>query len=236
MKRIAWGTLAMSLSFLLGSIISAGSFLAMGGRLESEQLTATPFSLPTLLVSCLDPLVIMLEIAAMIVIVRESRRMGGAQKRMAWMAAIFFVLWGVLNLGVFIPLSITGMRRGSLELVKTGQMVKAIAALLQYAVPFLLVFCLSRKTPRVLLIVALILTIVGNFSVVVNTINAMELKVSTAGGETLRTPQFSVDYTSGIYPYLLATGYTGGGLYMIAYGILTARFFKKSRAEAPAED
>lgn len=230
MKRTAWAMLAMSISFLLGTIIAVGSLLSMGGRLDTARLTAAPLSVPTVLVSCLDPLAILLEIVAIVLIVMDSKQVGNPHHRLAWTAAIFFAIWGVLNLGVFLPLSFVGMRRGSLVLVKIGQMVKAGAALLQYAIPFLLVYGLSRKAPRVLLWLALILTVVGNFGVVVLPITGIELEAIEAAGQELYTPQFSVDYTSGLYPILLGMGYIGGALYMTAYGFLAVRFFRGDRS------
>jgi hypothetical protein len=216
----------MSISFLLGTIIAAGSLISMGGRMDTARLTAAPLSLPTLLVSCLDPLAILLEIVAIILIVLDSRQVGNPHHRLAWTAAIFFAVWGVLNLGVFLPLSFVGMWRGSLGLVKAAQRVKAGAALLQYAVPFLLVYGLSRRAPRVLLWVALVLTVAGNFAVVTLPIGGIELEAIEAAGQELHVPQLSVDYTRGLYPILLGMGYLGGALYMIAYGLLAARFFK----------
>ena len=157
MRRTAWATLAMSLSFLLGMIIAAGALASLGGKLDTASPTAAPLSLPAVLVTCLDPPAILLEIAAIVLIVIDSKKVGNPHRRLAWVAAIFFVIWGALNLGVFLPLSLVGSQRGSLELVRTGQMVKAGAALLQYAIPFLLVYGLSRKAPRVLLWSALAL-------------------------------------------------------------------------------
>lgn len=121
------------------------------------------------------------------------------------------------------------MQRGSLELVKVGQMVKAGAALLQYAVPFLLVYGISDQVPRALQWLALALTIVGNLSVVTLPIGSIELEAVEAAGRQLYAPRFSVDYTSGPYPVLLGMGYIGGALYMLAYGVVTARLFRNNR-------
>ena len=230
MKRTAWAMLAMSLVFLLGTVIAVGSLVSMGGRLDTERLTATPLSLPTLLVSCLDPLAMLLEVAALVLIVIDSKHIGSPHQRLAWTAAICFTIWALLNMGGFLPLSFMGMRRGSLRMVKAGQMVKAGAALLQYAIPFLLVYGLSCKAAlRVLLWAALILTVVGNFGVVVLPIRSIALEAIDTAGQTLYAPQFSIDYTQGLYPLLLGMGYTGGALYMIAYGLLTVRFFKEDK-------
>jgi hypothetical protein len=220
--------LAMCISFLLGTIIAVGSLVSMGGRLDTARLTAAPLSVPTVLVSCLDPLAILLEIAAIVLIVMDSRQVGNPHRRLAWAAAICFVVWGVLNLGVFLPLSFAGMRRGSLGLVKLGQAVKAGAALLQYALPFLLVYGLSRRASRMLLWLALLLTVVGNLGVVVLPIGDIELQAIETAGQELYAPRFSVDYSSGWYPILLGMGYAGGALYMIAYGLLAVRFFRAS--------
>jgi hypothetical protein len=102
--------------------------------------------------------------------------------------------------------------------------------LLQYAIPFLLVYSLSSSASRALLWSALILTIAGNFAVVVLPIGAIELTAIEAAGRQLYAPQFSVDYTQGVYPILLGMGYTGGALYMIAYVLLTARLFGEDRS------
>ena len=219
----------MCMSFLLGTIIAVGSFVSMRGKLDTERLTAAPLSAPTVLVSCLDPLAILLEIAAIVLVLMDSRRVGGLHRRLAWTAAAFFLGWGALNLGLFLPLSFAGMQRGSSALVRMGQVVKAGAALLQYAVPFLLIYGLSRKRSRTVLWLALMLTVVGSLGVVALTIGSVELARVESAGQTLYVPRFSVDYTSGLYPILLGMGYAGGALYLIAYGLLAARFFREDR-------
>ena len=221
MKRTTYGLTAMLVSLLLGMVVTISSLLSMGGRLDSTALTA--FSLPTILVSCLDPLAILLEIAAIVLILLGSRQVGGLHHRLAWAAAILFAIWGIANLGVFIPLSFLGMQRGSMTLVKAGQFVKAGVALLQYSVPFLLVFSLTRKWSRALLWLALLLTVIGNFGVVMLTISGIRLEPLEIPGQTMYTPSFDVDYTVGTYPFLLALGYLGGLLYILVYTLLTWR-------------
>jgi hypothetical protein len=76
-----------------------------------------------------------------------------------------------------------------------------------------------------LLWAALILTVVGNFAVVVVPIGSIELEPIGATGQRLYTPQFSVDYTRGAYSLLLGMGYAGGARYLIAYGLLAAHLF-----------
>jgi hypothetical protein len=225
-KRTAWGLTAMLVSFLFGTAIAVGSLTAMGGRLDTAALAAQPLSVPTLLVTCLDPFAILLEIAAIILIVVDSRRFGAMHHRLAWTAAVFFVLWAIANLGAFLPLSFLGMRRGSLSLVKTAQMVKAGAALLQYSIPFLLAFGLTRRAPRVLLWLALALTMIGNFGVVALPIGGIQLQPVESIGQTMYVPHFDVDYTAGAYPVLLALGYIGGVLYMLVYAYLTWQTWK----------
>ena len=232
MKRTAWGLAAMLLSFLLGTVIALGSLTAMGGRLDTATLTAQPFNVPTLLVTCLDPFAILLEIVAIILIVMDSRQCGRLHRRLAWTAAIFFVVWAIANLGAFLPLSFLGMQRGSLSMVKAAQMVKAGAAVLQYSIPFLLAFGLTRKVPRVLLWLALALTVVGNFGVVTSPIEGIQLQPVESLGQTMYVPHFNVDYTAGLYPILLALGYIGGVLYMLVYAFLTWQTWKEVRASS----
>ncbi len=233
MKRTAWGIAAMGLSFLLGTIIAVGSLISMGGQLDTARLTETPLSAPTVLVTCLDPFVILLEIAAIALIVIDSKSVGNSHRRLAWISTVAFVIWGVLNLGVFLPLSFIGMQRGSLALVKAGMTVKAVAGLLQYAIPFLLVYKLSHgiHISRLLLWAALILTVVGNFGVVMRPLGGITLDAVETAGRTMYAPRFDVDYTRGWYPLLLGMGYAGGFLYMVAYGLLGVRFFKVENPE-----
>jgi hypothetical protein len=128
----------MLASLLLGTTVGGGSFLAMGGRLDSAELTAQPLGVPTLLVACLDPIARVLEVAAIVLIVLDSRQFSGVHRHSALLTGLFFGLWAVANLGGSLPLSFMGMQRGSLTLVKAGQWVKMVAALLQYSIPFLL--------------------------------------------------------------------------------------------------
>jgi hypothetical protein len=226
MKRTAWGLTAMLVSFLLGTAIALGSLTAMGGRLDTAALAAQPFNVPTLLVTCLDPFAILLEIAAIILIVMDSRQLGVVHHRLAWTAVVFFVIWAIANFGAFLPLSFLGMRSGSLPLVKTAQMVKAGAAVLQYSIPFLLAFGLTHRTPRVFLWLALALTVIGNFGVVALPIGGIQLQPVESLGRTMHVPHFDIDYTAGAYPVLLALGYIGGVLYMLVYAYLTWQTWK----------
>ena len=73
MKRTALGLSAMVGSFLLGTITAVGSLIAMEGKLDTATLTAQPFSVPTLLVACLDPLAILLEIPALALLAMGNR-------------------------------------------------------------------------------------------------------------------------------------------------------------------
>jgi hypothetical protein len=223
MKRTTWATMAMSLSFLLGTIIALGSLISMGGHLDTASLMASPLNVPTILVSCLDPLTILLELVAIVLIVMDSKQVGTRHRYLAWTALIFFIVWSVLNVGVFLPLSFIGAQRGSLKLIRIAQMVKAGAGLLQYNLPFLLVYEISRKTSRVLLWAALILTVVGNFGVVIPAVSNITLEAVETTGQTVYAPRLNIDYRQGIYPILLGAGYTGGALYMAAYGWLTVR-------------
>ena len=223
MKRTAWATLGMTISFLLGTIIALGSLISLEGQLNTDDLTASPLGTPTLLVSCLEPLAITLEIAAIILIWMDRKPAGERHQRLVLAALVCFLAWGLLNVGGFIPLSIAGMQNGSLALVKAGQMVKAAAATLQYAVPFLLVYGLSSRNLRGLLWLALVLTVAGNLSLISLPISTITLQ---AGAGRLHTIQLSVDYTQRVYPFLLGMGYLGGVLYMMAYGITAFQLIK----------
>jgi hypothetical protein len=230
MRLTAFGLTAMSVSLLLGIIVALGSLVAMGAQLDSKALTA--ISVPTLLVTCLDPLAILLEIIALILIILDSRQVGELHRRLAWTAATFFVIWGVANIGGFVPLSFVGMRRGSLALVKAGQWIKVGAAVLQYLVPFLLVFGLTRKWSRVLLCLALVLTAAGNFLLVALPIRGIELESVDLPGQTMCVPRIDVDYRTGVYPLLLGVGHAGGLLYLAVYVFLAWDAWRANRETA----
>jgi hypothetical protein len=224
----------MLASLLLGFLISGGSLVAMGGRLDSAALAARPLGLPNLLVACLDPAAVALEIAAIVLIILDSRQSTGVHRLLALLAGVFFALWAIANLGGFLPPSFMGMQRGSLALVKAGQWVKMLAALLQYSVPFLLVFGLSHGLSRALLWLALILTVAGNLGTVALTISGIQLELVEYSGQTLYAPRFQADYRTGIRMVLLALGYLGGILYIGVYAILTWHTWRMVRIDSEA--
>jgi len=150
------------------------------------------------------------------------------------MAVILFTVWAIANLGGFLPLSFLGMRRGEVSIVKLAQMIKAGAAILQYLVPFLLVFSLTRQTSRILLWFAVVLTTVGNFGVITLPIGGITLQPVESFGQTMYVPQFDIDYTAGPYPILLALGYIGGALYMLIYAFLTWQAWREIRLGQPS--
>ena len=217
MKRTTWGLLAMCVSLLLGTVIAVGSLISTGGQLNTGDLTANPMNVSTLLVTCIDPLAILLEIAAIVLVVSKARLFGKLHHRLAWTAGTFYVLWAAANFLGFLPLSLLSMQVGSLEMALAGQWVKAGAALLAYTVPALLVFGLGNRTTRAATTVGWLISMIGNFGTVARTISAIALEPIMVGERTMYTVQFSVDYTGGIYPLLLAMGYVGGALYLAVY-------------------
>jgi hypothetical protein len=217
MKRTTWGLLAMCVSLLLGTVIALGSLISTGGQLNTRNLTGNPISVPTLLVTCIDPLAILLEIAAIVLILSAARQFGTLHHRLAWAAAILYVLWAAANLLGFLPLSLLSMQNGSLEMALAGQWVKAGAALLAYTVPALLVFGLGDPTTRAATALGWLISAIGNFGTLARTIPAIALEPIMVGERTMYAVQFSVDYTGGLYPLLLAMGYIGGALYLAVY-------------------
>ena len=223
MKQTIWGLLAMSVSLLLGTIISVGSLMATGGQLNTEVLTHSSYgmSLPTILVSCLDPLAIVLEIAAIILIVRGSRQFGQEHRRLAWTAAILYVAWAAANFLGFLPLTFLSTMNGSLTLALAGQWIKAFAALLAFLVPMLLILGFSPKVLRLGLTLGFCLSIIGSFSVIALAITHFQLERIVVAGQALYVAKLNMDYTQGIYPILLLIGHAGGILYLLVYAYLT---------------
>jgi len=212
-----WGLLAICVSLLLGTVIALGSLISTGGQLNTHNLTGTPISVPTLLVTCIDPLAILLEIVAIVLIASVARRFGTLHHRLAWAAAILYILWAAANLLGFLPLSLLSMQNGSLEMALAGQWVKAGAALLAYTVPALLVFGLGTRVTRAGTALGWLISAIGNFVTLARTIPAIALEPMMVGERTMYAVQFSVDYAVGIYPFLLAMGYVGGALYLAVY-------------------
>jgi len=217
MKRTMWGLWAMCASLLLGTVIALGSLISTGGQLDTRDLAANPMNASTLLVACIDPLAILLEIAAIVLIVSHARRFGPLHQRTAWAAAILYILWAAANLLGFLPLSLLSMQNGSLDMALAGQWVKAGAALLAYTVPALLVFGLGNCATCAGTALGWLISAIGNFATLARTIPAIALEPIMVGDRTMYAVQFSVDYTGGIYPFLLAMGYIGGALYLAVY-------------------
>jgi hypothetical protein len=76
-------------------------------------------------------------------------------------------------------------------------------------------------------------TLAMSISFLLGTIIALGSLISMGGtmdtAQLTAAPQFSVDYTTGPYPLLLGMGYLGGALYMLAYALLAAHFFRQGR-------
>ena len=145
-------------------------------------------------------------------------------------SAAFFLAWAFLNFAVFLPFSFLGMSAGSLELVRLGLAVKAAAAL-QYAVPFLLVCGLIRRSSvRAALWLALVMTVIGGLGIVAMPIASVKLRSAVVSGTKLYVPKYEVDYTSWPYPVFLALSHVGGILYILVYvAVITA--LRKSNGE-----
>ena len=224
MRKIKVGLIAMLVSFGLSAIVGLGSLLSTGGNIDTSVMSKATLAVPTLLVSLLTPLALILEIVAIVLIVRGSKYAGRTQRRMALLALWFFIAWAAANVFGFLPLTFFALKSGSLGVLRAGQGTKAVAALLQYAVPFLLVFRLTRGWARLTLWLGLVLTVVGNFATVALGASAMSLRAVSEPTIVSHVPTFAVDYTTGLYPLLLAMGYAGGLLYIASYLSLTVRF------------
>jgi hypothetical protein len=223
-RRTRLGVCFMLVSMVLGMAVAVASLLSMRGHLDTDAMAGPTLSLPTILISLFSPVGILLEIVALVLILLNSREIGVLHRRLAWTALWLFIVWGAANLGGFLPLTFIAVQRGSVAMLRMGQMVKAIAAVFQYAVPFLLIFGIAPPSVKRLLWPALVLTIVGNFATVALGGASMELVASDASGFVSHVPRLAVDYTRGVYPFTLGMGYIGGFLYILAYGSLLARF------------
>ena len=222
-RRTRIGIYLMLASFVMGMIVAVGWLVSMRGVLDTDTVGASPLGLPTILVSLLTPWAIIFEVVAVVLILLDSRLVGGLHRRLALTALWFLIAWGVMNIGGFLPLTFMAVQRGSLGMLRAGQIVKAVAAIFQYAIPFLLVFGIALPRTRKLLWVALILTVVGNFATVILGGTAMELQAVETSGAISYVPKLVVDYTKGLYPVLLTLGYAGGLVYIVAYVSLITR-------------
>jgi hypothetical protein len=220
MKKITLALYFMIASLVFGTVIASGSLFALGGKLSTEKLLAAPLGFPTMLVSCLDPLAIALEIAAIILIVRGRKQFSLTQQRLSMLALALYIIWAAANLLGFLPLSLISWVNGSLELAQAGQWIKATSALLAYAVPALLVFGLSSKSQRWLLATGFFLTALGSFGSIALTISQMSLASQETGGFVMYVASFNIDYTRFPFPLLLVSSYLGGLLYLGVYAWL----------------
>jgi len=219
MRRTELGLWAMLASLTAGTVLSLGSLVSTGYKLKAEALPpSVPFA------AMLSPLALALEVAAIALIASDSKRAGGVHRRLALVSAAFFLAWAVLNFTVFLPLSFLGMSAGSLELVRLGLAVKASAALLQYAVPFLLVYGLIRRSGvKAVLWLALVMTVIGGLGITATPITSVELRSVVVSGTKLYVPKYEVDYTSWPYPAFLVFSHAGGILYILVYvAVITA--------------
>lgn len=166
---------------------------------------------------------------------RDRRQFGTLHRRLAWAAAILYLVWAAANLFGFLPLSFLSTQNGSLSLALAGQWIKAASALLAFAVPALLVFGLSPRALRVGLGLGWLLSAIGGFGSIATAISHFQLTPITAAGRTLYVAKFAVDYTAGAYPALLTASHIGGLLYLVLYLYLVRRMWLRTRASSVAQ-
>ncbi|RLG04859.1 MAG: hypothetical protein DRN68_09375 [Thaumarchaeota archaeon] len=218
-SRTCLAILLVIICMTLSLVIGIGSLISTGAQLRSQLITA--FSAPTLLVTFLDPIAMALEFIAVILIFAESRKINGLHRTLASLGLGFLIAWLTLNLGAFLPASLTGLLIGSIEAVRLGLVIKSSAAILQYLIPLLLIYGIAERSERRILIPASILTVAGNFLLTFLPIWSVKIiPISLAGGAQMYRPLIEVNYLSQPYITLLITGYLGGILYLTAY-ILT---------------
>ena len=223
MKRLKTALKAMLASMILGEAISLGSLASTRGKLTTQN-TLTPLSAPTMLVAILEPAALALEVIAIALAVYSAKQLKGRQSWLPAAAAALFAVWVALNFAAFLPLSLTAMKQGSVELARLALTIKAAAAIMQYAVPLLLAYPAARDSKaRTALLLALALTIVGGLGTTATPIPIVKLKpISTQSG-VIYAPTYEVDYAQWPYPVYLALSHLGGILYILAYASIILR-------------
>ena len=213
--RARAGLAALLASMALTEAASLASLASSGLKLrDSIPLSAAAA------IALLEPAALALEVAAIALVALGS---AGRRRRLALAAGALFAAWAALNAAVFLPLSLAGARAGSLELVRLALSVKAGAALLQCAVPLLLMRGFAGGREAAALWAALAMTAAGSLGLTALPIGTVELvPVETPSG-TLYAPRYHVDYASWPYPALLALSHLGGALYMIVCARIAAR-------------
>ena len=223
MRHLETALKAMLASMILSEAISLGSLTSTRGKLTTQN-TSTPLSAPTILVALLEPATLALEVIAIALAVYGVKELRSKQSRLIVAAATLFTVWVALNFAVFLPLSLTAMKQGSVELARLALTIKAAAAILQYAVPFLLAYPAARDSKaRIALFLALALTIVGGLGTTATPIPTVKLKpISTQSG-VIYALTYEVDYVQWPYPAYLALSHLGGILYILAYASIMLR-------------
>jgi len=225
MRRTELGLWLVLALLIVGTALSLSSLVSMGWKLRAET-----FSRSVPLNALASPFLAALEVAAIALIVSDSKRVGGTHRQLALASIAFFLAWAALNFAVYLPLSFLGMSTGSLELVRLGLTVKAAAAVLQYAVPFLLEYGLTHHNGvRAVLWLALAATVVGGLGITATPIADVELRAIVVTGTKFYVPKYEVDYASGPYPVFLVLSHVGGVLYILVYAVVAATLRKATK-------
>ncbi|RLE97024.1 MAG: hypothetical protein DRJ63_09740 [Thermoprotei archaeon] len=219
MKAAKTALLLILISMTIGEVTSLYSLLSSGFKLSSAVNYAPPAIIQTV--------ALLLEAAGVLILVASKRN------KATITALIFLALWAVLNFLVFLPLTLIGVRSGSLEAVKAALLVKAVAATLQYAVPFLVVYSETKDFSRKILWLALITVTIGGFMVTSTPISSIKLKTVNTSKETLYIPVYRVNYTQWPYPLYLTLCHIGGILYLITYALVIIKYRENSLSDRP---
>jgi hypothetical protein len=217
MKRTTWGVLVMFTSFLIETIIAVGSliFNLPGG---GSRWIIYAHLLPSLL-----------EITGFILIVLGSNQMGNVHRRLVRLALIGLGLTIAVYLLFSHPPMFIRIRQGSPALVMIEQIAMTLTTLLLGTIPFLSIYGICQSRLRIVLWLALGLMVLVSFGDWWP-ITGMELRAIEAAGKLIFGERFGGDNHSMALRIFMIIGDIRAALYMLVYGVMTARLFLMDRS------
>jgi hypothetical protein len=212
--------LFFSLLLMCLEIITLRGYV-LGGILGEKAYTGM-----ALLTVCIEPLAVLLQVAAILVLARVHRTLGGTRLRLIVLAGYLYGAWAAVNLAGFLPLTFISGFTGWHWAVIAGQWVRGTATLLAFAVPAALGWSFVPPLGRWAFAGGFVLRAIGGMGSLALSLTRLRLDPMVIGRRIFYTPNLQMSPVSGFGIILGVVGLVGVAIYFFMYSALIIRIFR----------
>jgi hypothetical protein len=227
-KKTTWGLILIAGANFLQLVSTVVGLTLVGSQMDPNQIAQNAtMNIPGIMQACLAPLVVLLDLIAVILIITERKQLAAPHPRLALLALTTYILMALSSLGIGLPMSFLSTQNGSIPQAMLGMWGSMLGSVLGAVYPTLLVFGLAKPLQRALLGGASLAGVVSAAGMGAMTLSNFELKSMEVGAMTVYYPLPGIDMSSGIYQALSMVGIAATVLFFLAFLWLAIDYFRR---------